>query len=48
MNKRKGIGIELKESYFKQAQKNMENIKYDHDVELFDDITNEEEISDDQ
>ncbi len=31
LNGRKGIGIELKESYYRQAVKNIDNIKYDVD-----------------
>jgi len=31
---RKGIGIELKDSYYKQALRNLENVKYNDDVKL--------------
>ena len=31
---RKGIGIELKDSYYKQALRNLENVKYNDDVNI--------------
>jgi DNA modification methylase len=31
---RKGIGIELKDSYYKQALRNLEHIKYNDDVNI--------------
>ncbi len=41
LNGRKGIGIELKESYYRQSAKNLENIKYEEDQKvLFDDNFN--------
>lgn len=38
LNGRKGIGIELKESYYRQSIKNIDNVKYDVDQEFLFDI----------
>ena len=38
LNRRKGIGIELKESYYRQSVKNLDNVKYEENQKvLFDD-----------
>jgi len=33
LNGRKGVGVELKESYYKQAIKNIKSALYDRDIE---------------